>query len=267
MKRFYSHLFKGLCFLLFLSYFQTVSGIGEIQSWDARSFSLGKIHALSDALSNPARLSFSDQKSIGLNVWNRFAMNELNTVDVHLKYPNRWVDAGAKFSTFGYSDYRLSQLQGLFSKKIRPDLAMGIHLKFLHESSIVEESDQEELSAGFGLFYRLNEQINFAFSGENLLATFKTKQWEIHLGGNYQMLDHAALFLETSGGKETNFQVSVGFEYAIMQDFLLRSGYCSLGKTPSFGLGYQWNKWRVDVGFALHNVLGMSSVIGINYML
>jgi hypothetical protein len=34
---------------------------------------------------------------------------------------------------------------------------------------------------------------------------------------------------------------------------------------PLFGAVYQWDKWSLDAGFALHHTLGMNSQIGVRY--
>jgi hypothetical protein len=258
---------KVLFFFFFLFPFQDLFATDPLFSTDVRSFSLGNIRALSDELLNPATVSFSDKKQLGVAVFNRFEMNELKTASLYLKYPHKLLDTGVKLAAFGYEDYRLTQLQGSFSKKVFTGFAIGIQLTFLNESSRWEESSRSYFSSGLGVYYCLNEQVDLALSGENLLHTSDNAFWNGYAGMKYKPSDSVVLLLEAGGGKDVNFRFSAGLEYTVFDRFTIRSGYDSGSQTPSFGAAYRLNRWTMDVGFSLHSVLGISSMIGINYEL
>jgi hypothetical protein len=231
----------------------------------ARSFSLGNIRTVGDEGFNPASNSFAERKQLGLSVFNRFQMSELNTANLSFIYPNKYLDAGFRLTTFGYEDYRITQLQGNFSKKIISDLSIGIQLNYRNIRTRWEEDSQAVFSSGLGIYYRLNEQVDIALLGENLLCTAKEKNWRWQAGLQYRASENVALFLETGYNKEKLFRFAVGAEYAILKQFHIRSGYDSVHGMPSFGVGYNWNCWQVDVGFSFHSILGMSSIIGVGY--
>ncbi|MDR0863601.1 MAG: hypothetical protein LBO74_01555 [Candidatus Symbiothrix sp.] len=267
MKKIIPQVFKNLLILSFVCFSQTSLAVSELFFMDARSFALGNVHALSDELLNPATIAFSEQRQAGISVLNRFQMKELNTANLYLKYPNKWLDAGVKFSTFGYEDYRISQMQASFAKKIAPNLSLGIQLAYLNESSILEENARQTFTSGLGVYYRLNEKIDLALLGENLLHTFDDNPVCGYAGMKYKPFENSVLLLEANYGKETQFTFSLGFEYEILNQFLIRAGFRSNPKTPSFGIAYQWNKWTVEAGFSFHSVLGVSSIIGVNFEL
>ncbi|MDR1683040.1 MAG: hypothetical protein LBS25_06600 [Candidatus Symbiothrix sp.] len=244
-----------------------ISAVDEFLQTDARSLALGRVRALSEELVNPANLSFSSEKEIGLTVFNHFEMSELNTATLYWKCPNSKIDFGTKFVTFGYSDYRISSWQGFLSKKIFSNLAIGIQLETIMQSSILEEDSRYFLSSGIGISYRLNERFDLSVLGENVLTTYETKPWRWMAGIRYHLSNEAVVLMETATGKIVPFAFSVGLEYAFSESFFLRSGYDSQGKAPSFGIGYQWNKWKIDVGFSLHQVLGISSGASVSYEL
>jgi hypothetical protein len=212
-------------------------------------------------------VSFSAKKQLGVSVFNRFEMSELNTASLYLKYPHKYLDAGVKLSTFGYEDYRLTQLQGSFSKKVSSGWAIGIQLTYLNELSRWEEASRSYFSSGLGIYYCLNEQVDFALLGENLLHTSENASRNGYAGMKYKPSGSVVLLLEAGGGKEIPFRFSAGFEYTVFDRFTIRSGYDSGSQSPSFGTAYRWNRWTMDVGFSLHSVLGISSMIGINYEL
>jgi hypothetical protein len=50
-----------------------------------------------------------------------------------------------------------------------------------------------------------------------------------------------------------------------VEKFSIRTGIQTGIQTPSFGVGFRQNQWTINAGFALHPVLGTSSIIGVNY--
>jgi hypothetical protein len=266
MKGFNLHL-KIQCFFVLLFPVQVLYATDAWFSTEARSFSLGNIRAIGDERLNPAAISFAEGKQIGLSVFNRFQMSELNTANLSYFHPNKYLDAGFRLTSFGYEDYRILQLQGGFSKKIIPDLSIGIQLNYRHIRTRWEEDSQSGFSSGLGIYYRLNEKLDLALLGENLLSTSRLETWRWQAGLQYCASESVALFFETGYNKEKVFRFSVGAEYSILEQFHIRSGYDSVHGMPSFGMGYAWNRWQVDVGFSFHSVLGISSVIGVKYKL
>ena len=237
---------------------------GQNPTSEVRAYSLGNLHAVSSEISNPAMLSFSEQKQIGISVLNQFQMKELNTGTIFLKYPNRRLDLSTQFSTFGYEDYRLTQIQSGFSKKLFPNFSAGINLMYQNETSILEENSQHDLFSDMGIYFHLSDVIDLAFIGKNLLTTQKQMTASGHVGLSYSVSKNAIFFAETSYGSEKIFSFSVGLEYEILEQFLLRSGFQSYSKTPSFGIAYLWKPCTIEAGFTLHPVLGVCSQIGVN---
>jgi hypothetical protein len=173
----------GLVFFLFLFCFQNIFAIGDLENF----------HALSDELTNPASLSFVERKQIGLTVFNRFQMSELNTAQLYVQVPNTFLDAGAKLRTFGYSDYRLTQIQTHFAKKLRTNFSIGILLNYQNESSILEDEAKQNLSAGVGVEWFVNDKIAFLALGE---------KDRISTGIKYQASEKATIYTEISNEKD-----------------------------------------------------------------
>jgi hypothetical protein len=262
-----SKLTKTFFLVFVLTSIQTSFAIEELNTTDVRSFSLGKVRALSDELLNPANIPFSGRREGGISIFNRFRMKELNTATLYLKYPNRWLDAGVKLATFGYADYRIIQSQFGFAKKIFSDFAMGAYLSYFNESSIMETHSSHHLTSGLGFYFNLNEQVDLALLGENLLATSDENRLNVSAGLKYKVAEHSLFLLEASSGEERRFGFSAGFEYEIFSRFAIRSGFCSNPKTPAFGIAYQWNQWIIDAGFSFHSALGTSSMIGVKFLI
>ena len=258
-------IFKNLFFVCFFIYFQELYGIDEWSSTDVRSFSLGNIRALSDELLNPASISFAERTQGGISVLNRFQMKELNTANLYLKYPNTRLDAGFKLSVFGYKDYQMIRSQFSFSKKISSGFALGVHFSYLIESSILDDHPHSSLASSLGACYAMNRQISLAFLGENLLHTSKREGIGLHAGLKYKPSESSLFVFETGYAEDYPFRFAVGFEYAVEEKFLIRTGFNSYSQTPSLGVAYRWSKGWVETGFSWHSTLGISSMIGLNF--
>jgi hypothetical protein len=239
--------------------------VGELISTDARSFALGNLHALSRESHNPAYLSFLSNLQLSVSVLNQFEMKELNTFYLQAKYPNPYVDAGLTFSHYGYADYRIVRMQGGLAKKILPELAIGLNLIYFRESSFLKESAGNFLSSDIGLYYQLNKSITFAFLAADVLHTFPDRIEKFHAGLTYEALTNCFFLAEAHYGINQYFDFSLGLEYELAEKINVRTGIQTGIKTPSFGVGFLLNQWTIDAGFSLHPVLGISSIIGINY--
>jgi outer membrane receptor protein involved in Fe transport len=259
---------KNLLFLSFFVFcFQVSFAANHLFISDARAFSLGNIRSLSDELINPARISFSQQKEIGIAVLNHFQLSELNTANLYFKYPNQYLDAGVKFSTFGFEDYRISQIQFGFSKKIHSSFALGIHLTGLSEYSLHNENSRYFLSASIGFYYIVNEDLHFTGLAENCIETFDENKLLLSSGIKYLIAENSIFYLETQYEKENRFNFSLGFEYDILEQFNIRTGIQTNPKIPSLGITYKWEKWDIDAGFSFHSTLGISSMISVRFKL
>ena len=238
---------------------------GETDDVDAGALALGNIKALSQGLSNPAHLAFTEQKELGASVYNRFMIKELNTMSIHALIPNRTIDAGFLFSSYGYEEYRLLQGRVSLAKKLSSCFSIGINLTYLNENSILEPENNSYLSADIGLYYRINELFEVAFTTENFLHTSNPFPVIYSAGILYQLLPACSVLLETGVAFGKYFDIKAGIEYEIADQFAVRAGFETQAKTPSIGFAYKGTQWKTEVAFLLHPVLGVSSAIEMTY--
>jgi hypothetical protein len=216
---------------------------------------------------NPAGLSFIKGKQAGISVFDRFQISELRTAGLFLAYPNRYLDLGGRITTYGFADYRITQWQGSFAKKIRPEVSLGLQVNYRHIRSRWEDVPQSSVSAALGVHYQLNAQTDLALLGENLFDALDKKGARGLVGLSYRMGAAVSLFLEGACERENRASFALGVAYALSETIHVRSGYDSARGMPTLGAGYEWNRWQLDAGFSLHPVLGINSMIGIKYRL
>jgi hypothetical protein len=265
MKSVYSKKLILYFWVLFMGISHSAYPFGETSDVDARALALGNIKALSRGLSNPAYLAFKERKELGAFVYNRFKMKELNTMNIYTLIPNRAIDAGFLFSTYGYEDYRLLQGQMNLAKKLSSSFSIGANLTYMNENSILEPEDKNCFSAGVGFYYRINESLEAAFSAENLLHTISSFHATYNAGILYRLLPACSVLIETGYDFRKYLDIKAGIEYEIAGQFTVRAGFRTQPKTPSIGFAYTGSQWKTEVAFLLHPVLGLSNAIGMAY--
>lgn len=253
------------CVVLFMGISHSVYPHGETNDVDVRALALGNIKALSRGLSNPACLAFRKHKELATSVYNRFGMKELNTASIYTLIPNRAIDAACLLSAYGYEDYRLLQGQVNLAKKLFSSFSIGTNLTYLNENSILEPESRHYFSAGIGLYYRINESFELAFTTENLLRTSSLLPVICNPGINCRLLPDCLVLIETGYDFGKHLDVKTGIEYEIADQFSVRAGFRSRSKMPSLGFAYTETRWKTEVAFLLHPILGLSSAIGVSY--
>ncbi|MDR0733534.1 MAG: hypothetical protein LBF08_05700 [Dysgonamonadaceae bacterium] len=236
---------------------------GETGEMDVRALALGNVKALSWGVLNPSCLAFKGQKELGAAVYSRFGMKELSASGIYALLPNRAIDVGVLLSAYGYEDYRLLQGQVNLAKKLSPaSFSIGVNLSCIHESSILEAESKRYFSAAVGWFYRISELFEAAFVAENLLRTSGVLPVVCNLGIRYLLLPDCFVLIETGYDFKEDPVLKTGVEYEIAAQFSVRAGFGTRPKTPSLGFAYAGNRWKTEVAFLLHPVLGLSSAIG-----
>jgi len=250
---------------LFIAVFQPSYPFEETKSVDVRALSLGQIKALSQGLANPSYLPFSERKHIGISVYNRFEMSELNTKSVYCLIPNRLLDMSFSLSAFGYDEYQLLEGRAGFAKKLSQDFSIGASVSYLSKNSILEENVQSYLHADIGFLWRINDSFEWALTTENLIHTKNSQPSYCFTGVKYQLIPTTNILLESGYDFQNQFSISAGFEYEIVRQLTVRGGYRSNPKMPSLGFAYNSEQWNVETAFLFHPTLGLCSGIAVGF--
>jgi len=262
------YFFRGIKFVflfLFISQSQAVYPFDEVKSIDVRALSLGQMQALSQ-LMNPAFLSFSEQKQLGVSVFNRFEMKELSTQSVFGLIPNRLLDMNFHLLVFGYSDYQLIEGQAGFARKLSSKFSIGTSVSYLIENSVLEESTRKYLHADISFFWQINETFGWALTTENLIHTGNSQPVSCFSGLKWQLNPVTCFLLESGYDSQKRFSVCAGVEYEIVKNLMVRGGFRNNPQTPSLGFAYKLEHWNIETAFLFHQALGLSSGISVSYI-
>jgi len=265
MKVYFFRGIKIVFLFLFISKFQLVYPFEGVRSIDVRTLSLGQMKALSQGLINPAYIPFFERKQIGISVFNRFEIKELNTRSIYCLIPNRLLDMNFRLSMFGYDEYQLIEGQAGFAKKLSQGFSIGTSVGYITKNSILEEKIQTYLLADVSFLWRINDVFEWALTTENLIHTRNSQPSYCFTGVKYQLIPTTCVLLEAGYDFQNQLSVSAGFEYEIVRQLMVRGGFRSNPKAPSLGFAYKSEHWNIETAFLFHPALGISSGIAVGY--
>lgn len=255
----------GLCWLCFgiPEAFCTTNAL--FPESDVRSLALGNNHSHNQLL-NPAFISFRNRKELGIATQNRFGIKELSTHWAYISLPNPFLDVAGRFSSFGFSDYRINRLDFNGAKKLHQSLAIGISLHYGQTNSFLEEENSNAYGADIGLFLQLSPKISAGINSKQLISSQSEDRSFLFLGTGYQPTEECLLLMECVLEDFRYHHLSWGVEYTILQTIVARLGIRSDVSAPSLGASYRLSAWRIDAAFSRHPTLGTSSALGIAYL-
>ena len=256
----------ALLFLLF-SYQQTTRAQDEASGSDIRGLGSGGIRSLSEEMLNPATISFREKGEISIFSFNRFGIKELSTSGIRGIFPNKRLNIGCKFLSYGYEDYRLTQGEISVAKNITPSLSLGIQFGCLHENSILQAQNKMYYFADPGIYWKVHSKFKWAFVSKNLLSTFNNSKPAFYMGTLYKPVPEFQIHVESGLRLPGNSHFSFGILYEILSQLSVRCGFRTDTSNPSIGASWELGRWRIDTVFLLHNSLDLSSGIGVCYSL
>ena len=260
-----NYLLRITCLFLLFKCSQSIYAFDETLETDVRSLALGSTHSVSSVLFNPAFISFQEKTRVGISAISRFEMKELSTGGFYGIFPNRRLDAGISFATYGYEEYRLSQGEVSLAKKISSTFSIGIQFGCLYEDSFLKENTETFFFGDPGVYWDLHSKFKIAFITENLLSTSDFFKPAFYIGGIYEPTPNFRLFVENGFGTEKRTHFAIGIEYEILSVLDIRCGFRTDTPNPGIGASWKFDGWRIDATFLLHDKLNLSSGVGISY--
>jgi hypothetical protein len=200
-----------------------------------------------------------ERHETGFQYLNRYGMKELGTLHGYFYFSGR-LPVGIDFSTFGYEAYRESMARLSAGMKLSSHWALGVGLQGHWRQSELIERTSFRLSADFGLLYMAAEDLRLGFA----LSDFP-RAYFLQAGCQWKLLGNLSLLGGLLYDKESRTGFGVGAEYEPFDAFFLRAGLRNRPTQPSFGLGYRFYGYRMDISAIYHSVLGVSLALGLAY--
>jgi hypothetical protein len=215
---------------------------------------------------NQATLPFYNSFSAAINYENRFGIGELGTRSAGLIFPTGKAALAAVYTHFGYSDFYRDMAGLACGLKLSDKLSAGIQIDYFSERVSGEYNNIQSLSCEAGLLYIPSENTRIGIHVFNPIPNsfrknFLPSSLRIGTGTYLNKLLFAGIEAEMSTG--THLILRTGFEYEAAKKFWLRGGFTSDNNSFSFGLGYLVRIVQLDIGFATHEKLGVTSSISL----
>jgi hypothetical protein len=217
---------------------------------------------------NQASLAFNNSINFGFNYENRFGIKELGTGTACLSVPYGKVSLGAIYSRFGYSDFRRELFGAGCGMILSKVISGGIQIDYLTEKAIGEYNNPGILTCEAGVILSINEHLKagihlFNPIPNSLRRSGLTSELETSVVIKLNESLSAAAEIKMRMG-EIMF-IKTGFEYDAYRKFKVRGGFSSENNSFCFGIGYEAGPARIDIGFASHEKLGITSSISMTF--
>lgn len=245
------------------------------QASGGRTNSLGKCSvALYDFWSlhnNPAGSASCNDLCFGISYGNRFLLKELSNKDAGLSIPLNYGTIGISISQFGYEHYS-ENLFGLgISKNFGTKLSIGLKLYYIFIKFSGEYPSKSVPTFDIGMQYHVNESLclgTYIFNPINIrINTINKDKIPIimRVGFSYFITDDFMICGEIEENFDDNFSFRFGLEYEIYKDIYVRSGFQFKPELFTFGIGYNYKWFMMDVAAQMNQELGASLICGMTF--
>ncbi len=220
---------------------------------------------------NQAALAYLKGTNFGFAFQNAFFVKQLSTKSVAFALPLKSGVVGLNYYYFGYPKFNENKLGLSFAKRLGKRFAFGGQIDYFY-THIDGEYGQKGTAAGeLGI---LAEPIDNLLIGAHVFNLWHTKlsTYEneymptiFKLGASYLLYERALLSIEAEKDLDLDLIFKTGLELELLNDFYFRAGIATNPTIYSFGFGYTFKSFRMDIGFSRHPVLDYSPAISVVY--
>ena len=257
-------------FLVFVPFFAFCGNPYRISS--ASGMGMGSLcivrNNLWTSFTNPALLTDNQQIISGINYENRFGLQELSTKSLAVRMPVGKTFIGTTYSYFGYSQFSRGSLIISCGKRLSENISGGVTIDYFSERISGEYQNTRFISFKAGLILDVSEKTSIGISLINPIPDalrHNSLPSSIIFGTGIRLSDIAFFGAEAELSSSKKLSARTGFEYEAGKDFLLRGGYSTEYTSFSLGLGYTISRFTIDLGFATHEVLDITSSLSLIY--
>lgn len=218
---------------------------------------------------------FSQERSeIRLCYQNLYLCSELQSVHLEGAFHHPRIRWGASFRTFGYTHYRTftEALSSCIKLSRSTLLGASLHLTTLRYTGMERCSNQ--LMIDVDLAQSIKGEVtlysqyaqNFFLSPRTASEFIETDRCHLSVGATLPILHNTHFYLESECYDWQRITLKCAFEH-LTNGFAIRLGCKGLPLTPSFGFGYHWKTWQIDVADQWQIHLGHQIAIGIHFQI
>lgn len=217
---------------------------------------------------NQALLAKNKSLAAGILYQNRFGLAELGTKSSAIIIPAGGTSLGIIYSQSGFHEFSRRSAGVACGLSLSEKISAGVQIDYLNEKTSGEYRNNQMITFEAGIVVKASENTIVGFHIFNPVpdAWRESAMRSVLTAGagiNLNKVLFAGAEIEMISGQK--LLVRTGFEYEVAQKFWLRGGFCTENGSFSFGLGYLLKSVRIDLTFATHERLGVTSSISVVY--
>lgn len=269
---------KLLIFSLCLYQLNPAIGQNMLMGSGARAYSLGGLSvAAADAWStfnNASAMPFYGKSAVVLQAENRFGMTQLSRAAVGGNFKINEVFIGGTLHYEGYSLYNRHTFGASLARKLSKSLSLGLHMN-LNGVQVSGYGSQYRLSGTLAVLARPTKDLSIGLNFENLTRQAWTDNEEFsqyipavaRLGAEYNVQENVIVAAEFLQELDQPLMIKGGVEYGFEKVFFARAGFSTVTNSFNFGFGYRRQDWSLDFGAGIHQFLGFSPRLSMQWEL
>lgn len=231
---------------------------------------------------NQAGLADFSHMAVGLYYENRFMVKELSLRSGAFVLPTKSGVFGLSYNYFGYSMYNEQKIGLAYARAFGQHFSMGLQLDYLSTRIAEDYGSNNTFTFELGIRTKISEGFVLAAHVFNPIGVKIENEYNekvptiFKLGLSYTLSDKLLFALETEKDLVYKPLIRGGIEYEIVEQAIVRIGYSTLPATTgsenfsisslyTFGFGLNLNKLQIDFSSSIHQTLGWSPQISIQY--
>ena len=265
---------RNIALLLFCFVPYSVWSVDNLRQMDIRSLAIGGGGATESSLFNPSLVTLSTKKSIHISYVNQYALKELSTIRASFIYPNEQLPMAVDICSFGYDAYRESMIRWSVGKQLNDRWRIGVSIQYSFLQTELVENIPKVLSTDIGALYSPVDKLLIGMLIMNFpsvkLSSYTSEinnfiSYSVLLSFQWRVINSLLIVGTTESNREDVLSGSIGIEYAPFNHFHIRVGIKANPVLPTFGIGYRFSRFTLDLTAIYHPMLGLSTGLGFCY--
>jgi len=219
---------------------------------------------------NQAALGYIERPAAAVYYENRLNVKSLSLQAGTVAIPVHSTVIGVNYRYFGLSIYNESKFGLAVGRRLGEKFALGVQMDYFHTHIAGDYGNFGILCGEVGLLCEPVEKLTVGVHVFNVSQSRQKVNLDervptiMRFGIGYAIHEKATISVETEKDLRMDAVFKGGLEYSPVGDLFFRCGM-STGTMYqySFGLGYGWKYFTVDISFSHHKFLGYSPHISL----
>jgi hypothetical protein len=221
--------------------------------------------------SNPAGITREKTATAAVNYTKFLFGDELSEQSVAFVAPVKDNFFGLSVNRYGISEFNEIKAGVVIAKQFGGELSIGLKANY-HQVKITNYGNSNAFSIDVGANYLLNKEINLGLyvnnpSSQKYTSTLIEADIPVaaHFGATYQPSNKVILATTITKYLDRKFDVGIGIDYNFYDFLSLRGGLTAKPFQQYFGLGVNYQKFKLDLATSSHPQIGFTPQIGLSY--